>query len=93
MFNVTVTYPAAEYLDQMLAENDVPVAVVVRMVLKDDAISFVEDKMRSGDQTFTHGTRIVLVLDEEMSQLLANQTLDIKYTDDGADLELKSTGE
>ena len=90
---LNVTYPAAEFLDQILAQNEAPVAVVGRLVLKGDEISMAADKLRPGDQTFAHGTRIVLVLDEQMSQILAEQTLDTKYTDDGVELDLRSTGE
>ena len=36
---LNVTYPAAEYLDQILAQNEAPVAVVGRLVLKGDEIS------------------------------------------------------
>ena len=90
---LNVTYRAAEYLDQMLAEMGVPDAVVARLVLDGDTISLVGDELHFGDQTFTHATKIVLALDKQMSQGLANQTLDIKYTDDEPELELKSTGE
>ena len=47
------------------------------------------DKPCPSDATFSHEGRIVLVLDEQSSQLLTNRMLDIRETDDGPRLRLR----
>ncbi len=47
------------------------------------------DKMRPGDETFDHNGKVVLVLDQQTSQLLGNKTIDLMTDDDGSHLILE----
>ncbi len=46
------------------------------------------DKVRPDDATFDHGGRTVLVVNEQISELLADKTLDVEDTDEGQKLAL-----
>jgi len=66
----------------------------------DSAVRFIRRRKRRGwtlrvdkpgpsDATFSHEGRIVLVLDEESSQMLENRMLDTRETDEGPKLRLR----
>ncbi len=46
------------------------------------------DKILPGDETFNHNGKVVLVLDQQISQLLGNKTIDLMTDDDGSHLIL-----
>ncbi len=46
------------------------------------------DRVRPDDATFDHGGRTVLVVNEQISELLADKTLDVEDTDEGPKLAL-----
>ena len=46
------------------------------------------DKVRPDDATFDHGGKTVLVVNEQISELLADKTLDVEDTDEGPKLAL-----
>ncbi len=95
---------AAAFLSEELAEAEAPDDAVVRLLIEEKPVdgrkqpSPVEgeeqrltlqvDKVRPGDATFDHGGRTVLVVNEQISELLADKTLDVKDTDEGPKLAL-----
>ena len=83
---VTITYTAAEHIAYMLSEQQVD-AVLRIMVTRGD-VEMEPDQIRPGDETFDHNGKVVLVLDQQTSQLLGNKTIDLTADDDGSHLIL-----
>ncbi len=83
---VTITYTAAEHIAYMLSEQQVD-AVLRIMVARGD-VEMEPDQIRPGDETFDHNGNVVLVLDQQTSQLLGNKTIDLTADDDGSHLIL-----
>ncbi len=75
---LTVSYTASEHLDLMLAEANVPDDAVVRVVVEGRGVDLGIDMVRPGDTTFDHGEKVVLVIDEDTSELLADWKFDVK---------------
>ncbi len=85
---VTLTYTAGEHMAYMLSEHQVRDDIVLRIeVTKGDA-EMHPDEIRPGDETFDHNGKVVLVLDQQTSQLLGNKTIDLMTDDDGSHLIL-----
>ena len=85
---LTVTYCAAEHLAYTLSEHQVPDEVVLRIEFTKGGVEMQPDKIRPGDETFDHNGKVVLVLDQQTSQLLGNKTIDLTADDDGSHLIL-----
>ena len=85
---LTVIYTAGEHLDLMLAEANVPDDAAIRVVVEGDVISLEIDTARPGDITFDHGEKVVLAIDEQVSELLADMKLDVKVTGEESELVL-----
>ena len=83
---LTVTYTAGEHIAYMLSEHEVRDDVVLRIELTKGGIKMQPDKMRPGDETFDHNGKVVLVFDQQTSQLLGNKTIDLMTDDDGSHL-------
>ena len=47
------------------------------------------DKMRPDDETFDHNEKVILVLDQQTSQLLGDKTIDLMIDDEGSHLTLE----
>jgi len=77
---LTVSYTAGEHLDLMLAEANAHDDAAIRVVVKGDVISPEIDTARFGDTTFDHEGKVVLAIDEQVSELLADRNLDVKVT-------------
>jgi len=86
---VTVTYTAGERMAYMLAVHQDRDDVVVRIKLTKGDVEMQPDKIRLGDETFDHNGNVVLVLDQQTSQLLGNKTIDLMTDDDGSHLILE----
>ncbi len=86
---VTLTYTAGEHMAYMLAEQEDRDDVVVRIKLTKGDVEMQPDKIRPGDETFDHNGNVVLVLDQQTSQLLGNKTIDLMTDDDGSHLIIK----
>jgi Fe-S cluster assembly iron-binding protein IscA len=86
---VTLTYTAGEHMAYMLSEHQNHDDVVVRNKLTKGDVEMQPDKIRPGDEAFDHNGRVVLVLDQQISQLLGNKTIDLMTDDDGSHLILK----
>ena len=78
---LTITEIASAYLAAMLAQAGAPEEVAVRFVPGENGVTMVSDEPQPDDTTFDHDGRTVLVLDEQISQLLADKTLDIQNAD------------
>jgi Fe-S cluster assembly iron-binding protein IscA len=87
---LTVTEAAGVYLTEILAEANAADDTAVRFVVQENKLAPYLDNARPGDATFDHEGRTILVLDEGISQTLANSTLDVKDTDTGVQLVLKN---
>ncbi len=74
---LSVTYTAAEYLDLLLAEANAPNDTAIRLVLEDGGFSLEIDTARRGDTTFEHEEKVVLAIDEQVSELVADMKLDV----------------
>ena len=85
---VTVTYSAAEHMAYTLSEHEVRDEVVLRIKFTKGGVEMQPDKIRPGDETFDHNGKVVLVLDQQTSQLLGNKTIDLMTDDDGSHLIL-----
>ena len=85
---LTVSYTASEYMDLMLAEADVPDDAVVRVVVEGRGVDLGIDIVRPGDTTFDHGGKVVLAIDQQASELLADRKLDVKVTGEEPELVL-----
>jgi hypothetical protein len=86
MFMMTET--AGEYLIAVLDDANASEETAIRFVLEGNTLTPKLDNTRPGDATFDHEGRRVLVLDEQVSQVLAESTLDVQTTEDGPKLVL-----
>ena len=59
-----------------------------RLVVKNHEIGLEIGTVQPGDSTFAHGEKIVLVIDEEVSESVADITLDALVEGDSSDLVL-----
>lgn len=69
----------------MLKQQDAPEEIAVRFAYEGQGIALRQDSERAGDTTFQHEGRTVLLLDTQVSELLAEDTLDLE----GAKLALQ----
>ncbi len=85
---VTLTYTAGERMAYMLSEHQDRDDVVMRIKLTKGDVEMQPDKIRPGDETFAHDGKVILVLDQQISQLLDNKTIDLMTDDDGSHLTI-----
>ena len=83
---VAITKAAGAYLTHVLEQD--PVGQTVRLVFGLRGLEPQPSAVLPGDTTFEHQGRTVLVLDEIMSQMLGDKTLDVEETEDGPRLRL-----
>ncbi len=81
---VTLTYTAGERMAYTLSEHQVRDDVVLRIKSTKGGVEMQPDKMRPGDETFDHNGKVVLVLDQQTSQLVGNKTIHLMTDDDGS---------
>ncbi len=77
---LALSYTASEHLDLLLAEANAPDDAAIRLVLEGDGFSLEIDTARPDDTTFDHAEKVVLAIDEQVSELLADMKLDVKVT-------------
>lgn len=85
---LTVTDAASERLATILDEEGVPEDKAIRLVRNEEGLGMQPDSERPGDVSFAHDGRTVLVLDEQLSELLTEETLDVQ----GGQLTLRRPG-
>jgi hypothetical protein len=83
-----MTEAAGAHLIDLLGEADVPEDVAIRFVVESEELTLRLDKERPGDESLTHEGKTVLLLDEQMSPMLSEKTLDIEPSDEGPKLTL-----
>jgi len=86
MFMLTET--AGEYLISVLDDANASEETAIRFVLEGNTLMPKLDNAHPGDATFDHEGRKVLVLDAQVSQVLAESTLDVQATEEGPKLVL-----
>jgi hypothetical protein len=86
MFMMTET--AGEYLIAVLDNANASEETAIRFVLEGNTLTPRLDNARPGDATFDYEGRKVLVLDGQVSQALADSTLDVQTTEEGPKLIL-----
>jgi len=82
---LTATDAASARLAQMLDDPGSPEDVAVRFVFEGQGIALKQDNQRPGDTMFQHEGRTVLLLEAQVPELLAEDTLDVE----GAKLTLQ----
>lgn len=83
-----MTEAAAELLSEILDNANAAEETAVRLVIADNALTPTLDHPQPGDETYDHDGRNVLVLDEQVSQVLTESTLDVQATAEGLQLVL-----
>ncbi len=77
---LALSYTAGERLDLLLSEASAPDDAATRLVLEGHGFSLKIDTPRPGDTTFDHAEKVVLAIDEQLSELLADVKLDVQVT-------------
>jgi hypothetical protein len=77
---LTVTEAAGAHLAQLLEQRNAPGDIAIRFVCEGQGIALRQDSERPGDTTFQHEGRTVLLLDAQVSELVAAQTLELEGT-------------
>ena len=85
---LTMTETAGAHLVDLLGEAEVPEDVAIRFVIESEELTLRLDKEKPGDESFSHAGKTVLLVDEEMSSMLAEKTLDVEPSDEGPKLTL-----
>lgn len=86
---LAVTEAASGHLAELLTNVEAPQGVAVRFVREEDGLAMSMDNPQSGDTTFDHDGRTVFAVEDEVAQLLTQNTLDIEDSDDGPQLALQ----
>ncbi len=85
---LTLSYTAGECLDLLLAEANAPDDAAIRMVVDGDGFSLEIDTARPDDTTFDHGEKVVLAIDAQVSELLADKKLNVTFIEEEPELIL-----
>ena len=85
---LSLSYITGEHLAYMLAKVNAPEDAVMRAVVQDGEYGLKIDTVQPDDATFAHGERIVLVINEQVSKLLADMKLDVEVTGEEPELVL-----
>ncbi|MGH8064933.1 MAG: hypothetical protein ACRERE_06755 [Candidatus Entotheonellia bacterium] len=75
-----MTETAGEYLTAVLDDANAAEETAIRLVLDGNTLTPKLDNARPGDATFDHEGRMVLVLDAQVTQVLAESMLDVRAT-------------
>ncbi len=86
---LTLTDAAGEKLSEILSHENCPADVAVRLVRQDQGLAMTLDREQDGDTSFEHAGKKVLLLDEQVSDLLENETLDVETREAGDSLMLR----
>lgn len=81
-----ITDAVGDYLEAVLDKAKVPQNTAIRIRLEQGALAPALDTARPGDETFDHRGRVVLVLDSQVREYLAESVLDVEHTADGPKL-------
>jgi hypothetical protein len=73
---LTVTEDAGALLAEILSQEGLSKDVAIRLVYEGEGLAMQADNERPGDDAFKYEGRTVLVVDKQISELLAENTLD-----------------
>jgi hypothetical protein len=73
---LTLTEDAGALLAEILNQEGVSQDVAIRLVYEGEGLAMQADNERPGDESFKHEGRTVLVIDQQISELLTDNTLD-----------------
>ena len=90
---LTVTESATTHLAEMTKLPQFQPDKVVRFVIEDGVVQMTPDEEHSGDITFKHEDKTILVFDESVSQVLEECTLDLTEESGKARLTVKRKAE
>jgi hypothetical protein len=85
---LSVTKPALERLSRRLTRRGVAEGMALRFARQDGRWTLLLDRQSAGDTAFSHDGRTVLLLDEAVSEAMADMTLDAKMTGGRSRLKL-----
>jgi hypothetical protein len=80
---LTLTEAAGAHLAKMLVEAEAAYDVAVRIVRVPSGWTLRKDSAVPGDATLDHEGRTVLMLDEQVSAMLSDKTVDVENGEDG----------
>lgn len=86
---LAVTKPALERLSRNLTRRGVAEGMALRFARQDGRWTLLLDRESAEDTSFSHDGRTVLLLDEAVSEAMANMTLDAKKTGGRSRLKLR----
>jgi hypothetical protein len=86
---LAVTKPALERLSRRLARKGAADDMALRFTRREGGWKLHLDHESDGDVAYTHDGRTVLLLDEGVSNEMANLTLDARKSGDGSRLRLR----
>ena len=75
---LTVTKPALERLFRKVTRRGVAEGMAMRFARQDARWTLLLDRESAGDRVFSHDGRTVLLLDEAVSEAMADMTLDTR---------------
>jgi Fe-S cluster assembly iron-binding protein IscA len=80
---LAITDAAAEQICVLLKDAKAADDTAVRILAEGNRVTLKLDEMQADDATFERDGRTILVLDQPTSELLSNETLDVKATEEG----------
>lgn len=75
---LTVTDAAGAHLAEIIKHEGFPEDTAIRFVHEGQGLAMRPDTERSGDASYNHEGRTVLLLDAEVAELLSGNTLDME---------------
>lgn len=86
---LAVTEAAGKHLVGLLSEAEAPDDAAIRVVVANQGLALRIDHEQEGDKTFEHDGRTVLLLDDKVSEVLSDHTLDIEQAGEGPRLTIR----
>lgn len=86
---LTMTDAAGALLTDLLRDANAPDEAAIRLFVEEKGLSMKLDNEKPGDDSFAHDGRTVLLLDEQLSTMLSERTLDTEEAAEGLKLTLK----
>ncbi len=83
-----MTTAAGEHLRQMLQNVKADAEQFIRLVPTETGLAPKLDQLKTGDETFKHDGRTVLVVSPQVGEALTSKKLDAKQSDDQSTLVL-----
>jgi Fe-S cluster assembly iron-binding protein IscA len=85
---LTVTDSAAQEIAAMLEQYDSPDGAAVRLIRDEQGIGMTIDEPAPSDVTIDHADKPLVVMDAEVSELLAERTLHVQKSEQGLQFQL-----